>query len=157
TDSPACVIVKHANPCGVAQGNTLLEAYDRAYATDPTSAFGGIIAFNQTLDGQTAQAIIERQFVEVIVAPHLSEEALQVFGGKPNVRVMASGSWPPSAPAPEWDFKRVSGGLLVQDRDLGIVGAEDLRIVTRRAPTEDEIADLLFAWKVVKYVKSNAI
>jgi phosphoribosylaminoimidazolecarboxamide formyltransferase/IMP cyclohydrolase len=157
TDSPACVIVKHANPCGVALGNTLLEAYDRAYATDPTSAFGGIIAFNQTLDGQTARAIIERQFVEVIVAPDLSEEALQVLSGKPNVRVMASGSWSPSAPAPEWDFKRVSGGLLVQDRDLGVVGEEDLRIVTRRTPTEDEIADLLFAWKVVKYVKSNAI
>jgi len=155
-DSPACVIVKHANPCGVAQGKTLTEAYDRAYATDPTSAFGGIIAFNQALDAQTARAIIERQFVEVIIAPRLSEEALQVLSGKANVRVLESGPWP-NVLAPEWDFKRVSGGLLVQDRDLGVVSPADLRIVTQRAPTEDEMADLLFAWKVVKYVKSNAI
>ncbi|HYE35076.1 bifunctional phosphoribosylaminoimidazolecarboxamide formyltransferase/IMP cyclohydrolase [Methylocaldum sp.] len=155
-DSPACVIVKHANPCGVAQGKTLMEAYDRAYATDPTSAFGGIIAFNQALDAQTARAIIERQFVEVIIAPRLSEETLQALSGKANVRVLESGPWL-AVPTPEWDFKRVSGGLLVQDRDMGAIGREDLRIVTRRAPAEDEMADLLFAWKVVKYVKSNAI
>jgi phosphoribosylaminoimidazolecarboxamide formyltransferase/IMP cyclohydrolase len=155
-DLPACVIVKHANPCGVAQGKTLMEAYDRAYATDPTSAFGGIIAFNQMLDAETARAIIARQFVEVVIAPRLSEEALNVLSGKSNVRVLESGPWS-NAPAPEWDFKRVSGGLLVQDRDLGVVRPEDLRIVTQRKPTEDEITDLLFAWKVVKYVKSNAI
>ncbi|CAI8852854.1 bifunctional phosphoribosylaminoimidazolecarboxamide formyltransferase/IMP cyclohydrolase [Methylocaldum szegediense] len=155
-DAPACVIVKHANPCGVAQGKTVLEAYDRAYATDPTSAFGGIIAFNRALDAETARAIIERQFVEVIIAPEVSEGARQVLSGKANVRVLESGPWS-NAPAPEWDFKRVAGGLLVQDRDLGVVGPNDLRIVTRRAPTEDELADLLFAWKVVKYVKSNAI
>lgn len=155
-DSPACVIVKHANPCGVAQGKTSLEAYDRAYATDPTSAFGGIIAFNRALDAKTARAIIERQFVEVIVAPAVSDDALHVLRGKPNIRVLESGPWP-SVPASEWDFKCVSGGLLVQERDLGVVGPDDLRIVTRRAPTEDELADLLFAWKVVKYVKSNAI
>lgn len=155
-DSPACVIVKHANPCGVAQGKTALEAYNRAYATDPTSAFGGIIAFNRALDAETARAIIERQFVEVIVAPEVSDDALQVLSGKANVRVLESGPWP-NVPAPEWDFKRVSGGLLVQDRDQGVVGPDDLKVVTRRAPTEDELADLLFAWKVVKYVKSNAI
>lgn len=155
-DSPACVIVKHANPCGVAQGKTALEAYDRAYATDPTSAFGGIIAFNRALDAETARAIVERQFVEVIVAPEVSDGALQVLSGKANVRVLESGPWP-NVPAPEWDIKRVSGGLLVQDRDLGVVGPDDLKVVTRRAPTEDELADLLFAWKVVKHVKSNAI
>ncbi len=155
-DSPACVIVKHANPCGAAQGRTAVEAYDRAYATDPTSAFGGIIAFNRALDAETARAIIERQFVEVIVAPKVSDDALHVLSAKANIRVLESGPWP-NVPAPEWDFKRVAGGLLVQDRDLGVVGPDDLRIVTRRAPTEDELADLLFAWKVVKYVKSNAI
>jgi phosphoribosylaminoimidazolecarboxamide formyltransferase/IMP cyclohydrolase len=153
---PACVIVKHANPCGVAEGTTLLEAYDRAYATDPTSAFGGIIAFNRDLDAETAKAIVERQFVEVILAPKVGEEALAVLAGKPNVRVLQTGSWAGTDGA-GWDFKRVVGGLLVQDRDTGTVGRDDLRVVTRRAPGEDELADLLFAWKVVKYVKSNAI
>lgn len=155
-DEPACVIVKHANPCGVAIGATLLEAYDRAYQTDPTSAFGGIIAFNRALDAHTAQAIIDRQFVEVIIAPRVEEEALAVLGHKKNVRVLACGEWG-SERHPMFDFKRVTGGLLVQDRDLGMVQAQELKLVTRRAPTDQELRDLLFAWKVVKYVKSNAI
>ncbi|BCX81358.1 phosphoribosylaminoimidazolecarboxamide formyltransferase/IMP cyclohydrolase [Methylomarinovum caldicuralii] len=155
TERPACVIVKHANPCGVAEAGTLLAAYDRAYATDPTSAFGGIIAFNQTLDGDTAAAIVSRQFVEVILAPAVSEEALAALAAKPNVRVLACGMWEP--PAPELELRRISGGLLVQDKDIAMVALEDLKAVTRRKPTEAELADLLFAWKVVKYVKSNAI
>ena len=153
---PACVIVKHANPCGVAQGASLLEAYERAYATDPTSAFGGIIAFNQPLDAATAKAIIERQFVEVIVAPGVSADATAVLAAKQNVRVLDCGRWPPAA-APALDFKRVNGGLLVQDRDDGTISRDQLRTVTRRAPTEREVVDLLFAWKTVKFVKSNAI
>jgi phosphoribosylaminoimidazolecarboxamide formyltransferase/IMP cyclohydrolase len=155
-DGPACVIVKHANPCGVAQGGSLLEAYDRAYATDPTSAFGGIIAFNRPLDAEAARAIIERQFVEVIVAPGIEAGALPVLAAKQNVRVLDCGAWAP-IPVPAWDFKRVTGGMLAQDRDDGRVGRDDLRIVTKRAPTEQEIVDLLFAWKIVKFVKSNAI
>jgi phosphoribosylaminoimidazolecarboxamide formyltransferase/IMP cyclohydrolase len=154
--APACVIVKHANPCGVAEGETLLEAYERAYATDPTSAFGGIIAFNQDLDVVTARAIIERQFVEVILAPKISPEALSVLAGKPNVRVMQTGVWPKMTMA-EWDYKRVTGGLLVQSRDTGTISRDDLKVVTQRMPTEEELQDLLFAWKVVKFVKSNAI
>ena len=153
---PACVIVKHANPCGVAVGSTLLEAYDRAYRTDPTSAFGGILAFNQALDGATAAAIVERQFVEVVVAPVVSGEALAVFAGKKNVRVLATGDWP-RRPVAALDFRRVDGGLLVQDRDRALLGPDELRVVTRRPPGEEELADLLFAWKVAKYVKSNAI
>jgi phosphoribosylaminoimidazolecarboxamide formyltransferase/IMP cyclohydrolase len=155
-DQPACVIVKHANPCGVAQGANLLEAYDRAYATDPTSAFGGIIAFNQPLDAAAAQAIIERQFVEVIIAPGIRPEALPLLATKQNVRVLDCGQWP-AKPVPAWDFKRVVGGLLAQDRDEGRIGLEDLRVVTQRQPSEQELIDLLFAWKVVKFVKSNAI
>ena len=153
---PACVIVKHANPCGVAIGQTLLEAYNRAYATDPTSAFGGIIAFNQTLDSETAKAIIDRQFVEVIIAPAISDEALNTLNAKTNIRVLSCGQWP-NTPEPDWDFKRVAGGLLVQDRDLGVVTEHDLKIVSDRSPGNDEIQDLLFAWKTVKFVKSNAI
>ncbi|KPK37414.1 MAG: phosphoribosylaminoimidazolecarboxamide formyltransferase, partial [Gammaproteobacteria bacterium SG8_47] len=153
---PACVIVKHANPCGVALGDTLLEAYDRAYKTDPTSAFGGIIAFNQELDEQTATAIIERQFVEVIIAPSVNDAASSALATKKNVRVLACGQLA-AQPSPGYDFKRVTGGLLVQDRDLGMVDAADLKVVTRRAPSESEIRDLLFAWKVCKFVKSNAI
>jgi phosphoribosylaminoimidazolecarboxamide formyltransferase/IMP cyclohydrolase len=155
-DLPACVIVKHANPCGVAQGRGLAEAYGRAYAADPTSAFGGIIAFNRTLDGEAARAIIERQFVEVILAPEVSAEARLILAGKPNIRVLQSGSWP-EAPEAEWDYKRVTGGLLVQDRDTRVLDQSALRVVTRRAPTEEELTDLLFAWNVVKFVKSNAI
>ncbi|MDG4595266.1 MAG: bifunctional phosphoribosylaminoimidazolecarboxamide formyltransferase/IMP cyclohydrolase [Candidatus Contendobacter sp.] len=155
-DAPACVIVKHANPCGVAIGSSLLEAYDRAYKTDPTSAFGGIIAFNRLLDGATAKAIMERQFVEVIIAPEVTPEALAATASKQNVRVLACGHWG-DARAPGWDFKRVTGGLLVQDRDLGRVTRSELKVVTKRQPTDQEMIDLLFAWQVVKFVKSNAI
>jgi phosphoribosylaminoimidazolecarboxamide formyltransferase/IMP cyclohydrolase len=156
TEGPACVIVKHANPCGVALGKTPLEAYDRAFITDPTSAFGGIIAFNRALDTETAQAIIERQFVEVIIAPSIDEAALPVLATRENVRVLACGAWDDSR-VNAFDFKRVNGGLLVQDRDLGQVTATDLKVVTERAPSEQELQDLLFAWRVAKFVKSNAI
>lgn len=152
----ACVIVKHANPCGVAIGTDIRQAYDLAYATDPTSAFGGIIAFNRELDADTAKAIIDRQFVEVIIAPSVSEEAVAIVAAKPNVRLMACGDL--SAPrAAGRDYKRVTGGLLVQDRDLGMVDHSALKMVTQRAPTETELQDLLFAWEVAKFVKSNAI
>jgi len=153
---PACVIVKHANPCGVAVAVTLTDAYDKAFKTDPTSAFGGIIAFNRALDAQTAQAIVDRQFVEVIIAPSVDEQALPVLASKKNVRVLTCGEWE-IEPVPAWDHKRVTGGLLVQERDLGSVTAADLRTVTQRNPTEQELNDLLFAWKVAKFVKSNAI
>ena len=153
---PACVIVKHANPCGVAIGNNILEAYDRAYTTDPTSAFGGIIAFNQPLDAETATAITERQFTEVIIAPSINDDAKPVLAAKKNVRVLACGEWTDQR-TPGFDFKRVNGGLLVQDRDLGMVTEGDLKIVTKRKPSEQELQDLLFAWKVAKFVKSNAI
>ncbi|HRD64817.1 MAG TPA: bifunctional phosphoribosylaminoimidazolecarboxamide formyltransferase/IMP cyclohydrolase [Candidatus Competibacter sp.] len=155
-DAPACVIVKHANPCGVAIGSSILEAYDRAYKTDPTSAFGGIIAFNRPLDGATAKAIVDRQFVEVIIAPEVTPEALAATASKQNVRVLACGSWGAER-APGWDYKRVTGGLLVQDRDLGQVARSELKVVTKRQPTGQEMIDLLFAWQVVKFVKSNAI
>lgn len=153
---PACVIVKHANPCGVAVADSPLAAYDRAYACDPTSAFGGIIAFNQPLDAATAKAIVERQFVEVIIAPGIEDGALTVLSGKKNVRVLATGSWT-ETPVPALDFKRVNGGLLVQDRDLGMVEREALQVVTKRQPDAAELGDLLFAWRVAKFVKSNAI
>ena len=155
-EGPACVIVKHANPCGVALGASLLEAYERAYRTDPTSAFGGIIAFNQSLDAETARAIIDRQFVEVIIAPAVEDDALSLLNTKKNVRVLACGEWP-EAPVPAFDFKRVNGGLLVQDRDLGQVSESDLKVVTRKAPSDAQLRDLLFAWRVCKFVKSNAI
>lgn len=154
-DQPACVIVKHANPCGVAIGDNITQAYDLAYATDTESAFGGIIAFNRELDGETAALICERQFVEVIIAPSISEAAKTVVSAKKNVRLLETGLWSTSLPA--FDFKRVNGGLLVQDRDLGMVGMEDLKVVSQRIPSEEEMRDLLFAWKVAKYVKSNAI
>ncbi len=153
-EGPACVIVKHANPCGVALGETLLEAYDRAYATDPESAFGGIIAFNRELDGETAAAIVERQFVEVIIAPRVSSAAAEAVAAKKNVRLLECGEWP-EAPAARLDFKRVNGGLLVQDADLALYN--ELTVVTQRAPTEEEMRDLLFTWRVAKFVKSNAI
>jgi phosphoribosylaminoimidazolecarboxamide formyltransferase/IMP cyclohydrolase len=154
-EGPACVIVKHANPCGVAVRETLLGAYDKAFETDPTSAFGGIIAFNRPLDGHTAAAIIERQFVEVIIAPEIEAEAADVLAAKKNLRVLECEQW--AEPMPGLDLKRVNGGLLVQDRDLGRVSAQDLKVVTRRAPREGELRDLLFAWRVAKFVKSNAI
>ena len=153
-DAPACVIVKHANPCGVAYGTSLLAAYDRAYLTDTESAFGGIIAFNRELDGDTASAIVERQFVEVIIAPAVSQAAIAICAAKKNVRLLACGSWDPQ-PGARLDAKRVNGGLLLQDADLALHG--DLQIVTQRAPTEAELRDLLFAWRVAKFVKSNAI
>jgi len=151
----ACVIVKHANPCGVAVGSSILDAYERAYKTDPTSAFGGIIAFNRELDEATAQAIISRQFVEVIIAPSASPAALKITAAKQNVRVLTCGQWQQRQTG--LDFKRVNGGLLVQDRDLGMVEESRLRVVSKRQPTEQELRDALFCWKVAKFVKSNAI
>lgn len=153
-EQPACVIVKHANPCGVALADSIGEAYDRAFSTDPESAFGGIIAFNQPLDAVTAQQIVDRQFVEVIIAPEISAEAVDVVASKKNVRLLVCGAWSKEA-ANRFDYKRVNGGLLVQDADLALY--EKLEVVTRRAPTEQEMQDLLFSWQVAKYVKSNAI
>jgi phosphoribosylaminoimidazolecarboxamide formyltransferase/IMP cyclohydrolase len=153
-EGPACVIVKHANPCGVALGGTLLEAYERAYATDPESAFGGIIACNRELDVETAKAIVARQFVEVIMAPKVSTAASEVVAAKKNVRLLVCGTWPENF-APRLDLKRVNGGLLVQDTDLDLL--DSLKVVTRREPTEEEMRDLLFTWRVAKFVKSNAI
>ncbi|MGD2119830.1 MAG: bifunctional phosphoribosylaminoimidazolecarboxamide formyltransferase/IMP cyclohydrolase [Chromatiales bacterium] len=153
-EGPACVIVKHANPCGVAIGDNLLQAYDRAYSTDPESAFGGIIAFSGELDGETAQAIIDRQFVEVIIAPTVSAEAIEALKSKQNVRLLVCGEWA-AEDIHRLDFKRVNGGLLVQDADLQL--SNELKVVTERAPTEQEMQDLLFSWRVAKFVKSNAI
>ncbi|MGB5104525.1 MAG: bifunctional phosphoribosylaminoimidazolecarboxamide formyltransferase/IMP cyclohydrolase [Steroidobacteraceae bacterium] len=154
-DGPACVIVKHANPCGVATGTGLREAYDRAFRTDPTSAFGGIIAFNRPLDGATAQAVLERQFVEVIVAPGAEPEAREAFARKENVRLLVTGGL--AASNSRYEIRSLNGGLLLQTRDEGMVAREALQVVTRRAPTPAELADLMFAWRVCKYVKSNAI
>jgi phosphoribosylaminoimidazolecarboxamide formyltransferase/IMP cyclohydrolase len=151
----ACVIVKHANPCGVATGDSPLLAYQRAYDTDPESAFGGIIAFNRELDAATAGAIVERQFVEVIIAPMVSEEAQAVVAARKNVRLLVTG--PFTTQESTAHYHRVAGGLLVQDRDLALVTPEDLRVVSQREPTPAQLSDLLFAWKVAKYVKSNAI
>jgi phosphoribosylaminoimidazolecarboxamide formyltransferase/IMP cyclohydrolase len=151
----ACVIVKHANPCGVAVAASVREAYEGAYRTDPTSAFGGIIAFNRPLDGATAKAIVDRQFVEVIAAPSIADDTLAVLATKPNVRVLALGELTVATPGLE--IRSVTGGLLVQTRDLGHVTAAELQIVTKRQPTDAELADLLFAWRVCKFVKSNAI
>ncbi len=153
-EGPACVIVKHANPCGVALGGSLLEAYDRAYSTDPESAFGGIIAFNGELDGETASTIVERQFVEVIIAPRVSAEAAEAISAKKNLRLLECGEWDMEL-IHRLDFKRVNGGLLVQDADLALSHAQ--KVVTERPPTDKELQDLLFAWRVVKFVKSNAI
>jgi phosphoribosylaminoimidazolecarboxamide formyltransferase/IMP cyclohydrolase len=154
-DKPTCVIVKHANPCGVAQADNLLNAYDLAYKTDPTSAFGGIIAFNRELDAETAAAIVGRQFVEVIIAPTVTAEAVQIVAQKPNVRLLQCGSL--NSNEASLDFKRVGGGLLVQDQDFDNITANDLKVVSKRHPSEQEMADLLFAWKVARFVKSNAI
>ena len=155
-NEPACVIVKHANPCGVALADDITVAYDRAYACDPTSAFGGIIAFNRELDAHTAKTIIDRQFVEVIISPSVSSEARDVLTAKANIRVLECGQWQ-QTDIPGYDFKRITGGLLVQDRDNGMVTATDLKIVTTRSPSKQELQDLLFAWKIAKFVKSNAI
>lgn len=155
-ESPACVIVKHANPCGVATADDLLTAYELAYQTDTTSAFGGIIAFNRELDAKTAQAIVDRQFVEVIIAPSISEDAKAVVATKKNVRLLCSGEFP-EFQSEGLDYKRVTGGLLVQDRDTALVTADELKVVTKKTPTADQMHDLLFAWRVAKFVKSNAI
>ncbi|MBS0613384.1 MAG: bifunctional phosphoribosylaminoimidazolecarboxamide formyltransferase/IMP cyclohydrolase [Proteobacteria bacterium] len=152
----ACVIVKHANPCGVALGASPLEAYDKAHRTDPTSAFGGIIAFNRPLDAATARAIVERQFVEVILAPALAADAVPILAAKNNVRVLVTG--PLDQPVSQLlEYRSVAGGLLAQSRDIAVIGAKDLRVVTRRAPSAAELSDLLFAWRVARFVKSNAI
>ena len=154
--APACVIVKHSNPCGVALGADLGEAYERAYACDPVSAFGGIIAFNRTLDAATAETIIKRQFVEVVIAPDIEEGALAALNAKPNVRVLASGNWDEN-PSSSLDFKRIAGGLLVQDTDRDTLLMTDLKVVSKRVPDATELRDLLFAWHVAMFVKSNAI
>jgi phosphoribosylaminoimidazolecarboxamide formyltransferase/IMP cyclohydrolase len=153
---PACVIVKHANPCGVSVAASIHDAYDGAYRTDPTSAFGGIIAFNRPLDAATAKAIVGRQFVEVIAAPSIADDALAIIATKPAVRVLALGDLAQRAGS-DVEIRTVTGGLLVQTRDLAIVAAGDLKIVTQRKPTDAELADLQFAWRVCKFVKSNAI
>ncbi len=155
SEGPAVAIIKHANPCGVARGATMQEAYVRAYDCDRTSAFGGIVALNGRLDAVTAEAICEI-FTEVVIAPEADEDAIAVFAKKKNLRLLTTGALPdPTAPSLAW--KQVAGGLLVQDKDTGRVAASDLRIVTKRAPSETELADLLFAWRVAKHVKSNAI
>ncbi|MDP2196596.1 MAG: bifunctional phosphoribosylaminoimidazolecarboxamide formyltransferase/IMP cyclohydrolase [Rhodocyclaceae bacterium] len=152
-NTAACVIVKHANPCGAALGASALEAYRRAFSTDPTSAFGGIIAFNCAIDKACAEAV-SGQFAEVIIAPEITTEARQVFGAKQNLRVLLV---PLGSNAGAFDFKRVGGGLLVQTADEARITQSDIKVVTKRLPTEQEMRDLLFAWKVAKYVKSNAI
>jgi len=155
-DSGGCVIVKHANPCGVALADTPEQAYRKAYACDPTSAFGGIIAFNTAVDGKTAAAIVANQFVEVVVAPSFDDGALQAFAAKANVRVLACGKWE-SRTAESRVLQQVEGGMLVQDKDIACVTRADLKVVSKRQPTAQEIDDALLAWKVVRYVKSNAI
>jgi phosphoribosylaminoimidazolecarboxamide formyltransferase / IMP cyclohydrolase len=152
-ETTTCVIVKHANPCGVALGNSAEEAYRRAFSTDPTSAFGGIIAFNCAIDKATAEAV-SGQFAEVIIAPEITDEARQVFSAKQNLRVLVV---PMGKSTGAFDFKRVGGGLLVQTADEARITQSDIKVVTKRMPTEQEMRDLLFAWKVAKYVKSNAI
>ena len=155
-EAPACVIVKHANPCGVALGGSLEQAYTRAYRTDPTSAFGGIIAVNRELDAAAARAILERQFVEVILAPRVASEAKGLLAAKDAIRVLEVGDL--AKPVSQLlEYKSVAGGLLVQTRDDGAVRVQDLHVVTKRPPSPAELDDLLFAWRVAKYVKSNAI
>ncbi|HSX64910.1 MAG TPA: bifunctional phosphoribosylaminoimidazolecarboxamide formyltransferase/IMP cyclohydrolase, partial [Pseudoxanthomonas sp.] len=153
-DAPACVIVKHANPCGVAIGVACGDAYELAYATDPTSAFGGIIAFNKTLDAATAKAILDRQFVEVLIAPDYEPAALEYAAKKANVRVLKI---PHGAGQNNYDSKRIGSGLLLQSADNRGMSLNELKVVTQRAPTDAELRDLLFAWRVAKFVKSNAI
>jgi phosphoribosylaminoimidazolecarboxamide formyltransferase/IMP cyclohydrolase len=152
----ACVIVKHANPCGAALAATLLQAYESAYRTDPTSAYGGIIAFNRELDAGAAAAILERQFVEVLAAPAVSAEAARVLASKPSVRVLELGELH-AGRGREFELRSVTGGLLMQSRDAADLSAEELNVPTRRKPSEEELADLRFAWRVCKFVKSNAI
>ena len=155
-NEPACVIVKHANPCGVATAVSLVDAYDRAYRTDPTSAFGGIIAFNRELDEATATAIVGRQFVEVIAAPSVSAAAAAVLAARQNVRVLVVGALA-NRPTTDLEYRSVVGGLLVQTRDTALADPSTFKIVTKKQPTPTQYADLWFAWRVCKYVKSNAI
>ena len=157
TDAPACTIVKHANPCGVAVSDSLFNAYDRAYQTDPTSAFGGIIAFNQPLDAKTAQAIIDRQFVEVIIAPGIEEQAKTILSAKANVRVLVTKPWSTPLSGSGLTLSSVNGGMLIQDRDRVGITLDDLKTVSKRQPSAQELQDLLFSWRVAKHVKSNAI
>jgi len=153
-ERPACVIVKHANPCGVAEGKGCLDTYEAAYTTDPTSAFGGIIAFNRTLDAATATAILDRQFVEVLIAPDYEDGALAYARKKANVRVLKI---PHGDGRNNFDVKRVGSGLLMQTSDIREVTRDELKVVTRRTPAPAELEDLMFAWRIAKYVKSNAI
>ena len=154
-EEPSCVIIKHANPCGVATRTNIYEAYQSAYLTDPTSAFGGIIAFNRELDKETAQRIIDQQFVEVIIAPKINDRAKTVLLSKENVRVLECGDLKKAESA--FDYKKISGGLLIQDKDLLTLNSDDMKCVSSSQPSESQMKDLLFAWKVAKYVKSNAI
>jgi len=153
-DAPACAIIKHANPCGVATAASAGEAYELAFATDPTSAFGGIVAFNRPVDGPTASAIIDRQFLEVMIAPAYEDAALASLAAKQNVRVLEIAA---ADSVPQQEYKRVGGGLLIQTSDLHPIDSGDCRVVTDRAPTDREWTDLMFAWKVARMVKSNAI
>jgi phosphoribosylaminoimidazolecarboxamide formyltransferase/IMP cyclohydrolase len=152
-DTAACVIIKHANPCGVAVGANPLESYSKALQTDPTSAFGGIIAFNRELDGAAAEAVA-KQFVEVLIAPSFSAEAKKIFAAKQNVRLLEI---PLGNGLNAYDFKRVGGGLLVQSPDAKNVLLEDVKVVSKKQPTQQQLQDLMFAWRVAKFVKSNAI
>jgi phosphoribosylaminoimidazolecarboxamide formyltransferase/IMP cyclohydrolase len=154
-EAPVCAIIKHANPCGVARGATLLDAYKAAYDCDRTSAFGGIVALNRPLDAATAEEICQI-FIEVVIAPGADDKAKAVFAGKKNLRLLTTEGLP-DPKTPGLIFRQVAGGFLVQDRDNGVILPADLKVVTKRAPTDAEIADLLFAWKVAKHVKSNAI
>ncbi|MCC0077690.1 MAG: bifunctional phosphoribosylaminoimidazolecarboxamide formyltransferase/IMP cyclohydrolase [Rhodobacter sp.] len=155
TDGPACAIIKHANPCGVARGKTLLEAYKAAFDCDRTSAFGGIVALNQPLDAATAQEITGI-FTEVVIAPGASDEAKAIFAAKKNLRLLTTEGLP-NVRDGGLTFRQVAGGFLVQDKDNGFVGMDDLKVVTKKAPTAEQMTDLLFAWKIAKHVKSNAI
>ena len=154
-DEPSCVIIKHANPCGVASRKDILRAYQSAYQTDPTSAFGGIIAFNRELDIATAEVIINQQFVEVIIAPKINIATLKILAKKENIRVLECGEL--GKPKTTFDFKKLSGGLLVQDNDIELINVDNLKCVTTIKPSDSEMNDLIFAWKVAKSVKSNAI
>jgi phosphoribosylaminoimidazolecarboxamide formyltransferase/IMP cyclohydrolase len=154
--APACVIVKHANPCGVALAEDVVQAYERAYACDPVSAFGGVIAFNRALDGATVRAILAKQFVEVLVAPEFDAEALAALGKKPNVRALAIGAWTETAVNTR-ELRSIGGGVLVQDSDRDTLLLSDLKVVSKRVPDADQLRDLLFAWHVAMFVKSNAI
>ena len=154
-DEPSCVIIKHANPCGVASRKDILRAYQSAYQTDPTSAFGGIIAFNRELDIATAEVIINQQFVEVIIAPKINIDTFKILAKKENIRVLECGEL--GKPKSTFDFKKLSGGLLVQDNDIELINVDNLKCVTTIKPSDSEMNDLIFAWKVAKSVKSNAI